>query len=46
VSIETARVIDAVPTLVMVISYWGYVLFLPLMIVAVVVFGWLVPRNR
>jgi hypothetical protein len=30
---------DAAPTLIMVVSYWGYVAFLPTMIVAFVVLG-------
>jgi len=37
---------EVVPSLVMVISYWAYVAFLPAMIVAFVVFGWLVPRKK
>jgi hypothetical protein len=32
--------IDAAPNVVMVISYCGYIAFLPAMIVAFVVFGW------
>jgi hypothetical protein len=30
---------DAAPTLIMVVSYWGYVAFLPTMIIALVVHG-------
>jgi hypothetical protein len=41
---ETAGLIDAAPNVVMLISYCGYIAFLP-MIVALVVFGWLIPRN-
>jgi hypothetical protein len=36
---------QAAPTLTMMISYWGYVSFLPVMIVALVVQGWLMPRK-
>jgi hypothetical protein len=34
------------PAAVMVISYWAYLAYLPAMILALVVFGWLVPRKR
>jgi hypothetical protein len=34
------------PTSIMVASYWGYVALPPAMIVALVVYGWLLPRNR
>ena len=34
------------PTSTMVASYWGYVALPPAMIVALVVYGWLLPRNR
>ena len=45
---ETDGVIEVAPTptLLMTISYWGYVAFLPLLIGAVVVHGWLIPRKR
>jgi hypothetical protein len=33
---------EAAPTLLMVVSYWGYLAFLPLMVVAVLVHGWLI----
>ena len=33
------------PTPVMVVSYWGYVVFLPLMIAALAV-GWLIRRKE
>jgi hypothetical protein len=32
---------EAAPTLMMVVSYWGYIAFLPLMVVAGLVHGWL-----
>lgn len=35
----------AAPTLTMVISYWGYLAFLPAIIVAFVVLGW-IPRKE
>ena len=34
------------PTPVMVISYWGYVAFLPVMIAALAVHGWLIRRKE
>lgn len=34
------------PTLTMVISYWGYVLLLPLLIVAFVINGWMIQPKR
>ena len=34
------------PTQVMVVSYWGYVAFLPVMIAALVVHGWLIRRKE
>jgi hypothetical protein len=34
------------PTSTMVASYWGYVALLPAMFVALVLYGWLLPRNR
>ena len=45
---ETDGVIEVAPTptLLMSISYWGYVAFLPLLIGAVVVHGWLIPQKR
>jgi hypothetical protein len=39
---DTAGVIDATAAPATVVSYWGYVSFLPVMIVAFVVHGWLV----
>ena len=43
---EVCRAIDVAPNLGTVILYCGYIAFLPAMIVAIVVFGWLIPRNR
>jgi hypothetical protein len=43
---EVSGAIGVAPNLIMVISYCGYVAFLPAMIVAFVVFGWLIPRNK
>ena len=34
------------PTLIMVVSYWGYVAFLPVMIAALAVHGWLTRRKE
>jgi len=34
------------PTPIMVISYWGYVAFLPALIVAFVINGWLIRPKR
>lgn len=42
----TAQVMEAAPTLIMVISYWSYLAFLPALIVAFVVLGFVVPRKR
>lgn len=36
---------ETTPTLTMVISYWGYVLFLPVFLVAFVIDGWLIPPK-
>lgn len=33
---------EVLPTLTMAVSYWGYVAFLPVMIVAFVINGWLI----
>ena len=41
-----AAVVEMAPTPVMVISYWGYVAFLPVFIVAVVIPGWLIRPQR
>jgi hypothetical protein len=41
-----AAVIEMAPTPVMVISYWGYVAFLPVFIVAFVIHGWLIQPKR
>jgi hypothetical protein len=32
---------DATPTLIMVVTYWGYVAFLPTLIVAFVILGFI-----
>lgn len=36
---------DVAPGIVKVVSYWGYVAVTPALIVAFVVFGWLIPRK-
>jgi hypothetical protein len=41
-----AAVIEMAPNPVMVISYWGYVAFLPVFIVAFVIHGWLIRPKR
>jgi hypothetical protein len=39
-------VLEMAPSPVMVISYWGYVAFLPMLIVAFVIHGWLIRPKR
>ena len=41
-----AAVVGMAQTPVMVISYWGYVTFLPVFIVAFVIHGWLIRPKR
>ena len=41
-----AAVVEIAPTSVMVISYWGYVAFLPVFIAAFVIHGWLIRPKR
>ena len=41
-----ASLVEMAPTPVMVISYWGYVAFLPVFIVAFVIHGWLIRPKR
>jgi hypothetical protein len=41
-----AAVVEMALTPVMVISYWGYVAFLPVFIVAFVIHGWLIRPKR
>ena len=36
--------LEATP--IMAISYWGYVALLPALLLALVVCGWLIPRDR
>jgi hypothetical protein len=43
---ETAGVIEVAPNTVMLVSYWGYVAFPPVLIVAFVVNGWLIRRRE
>ena len=42
---ETAGVMEVAPNKVMVVSYWGYIAFPPVLIVAFVVNGWLIRRK-
>ena len=42
---ETAGVMEVAPNTVMVVSYWGYIAFPPVLIVAFVVNGWLIRRK-
>jgi hypothetical protein len=44
--IALAAVVEMAPTPVMVISYWGYIAFLPVFIVAFVIHGWLIRPKR
>jgi hypothetical protein len=37
--------VDVAPSIVRVVSYWGYIAVTPALIVAFVVFGWLIPRK-
>jgi hypothetical protein len=41
-----AAVTEMAPTPVIVISYWGYVAFLPMFIAALVIHGWLIRPKR
>jgi hypothetical protein len=41
-----AEVVEVTPTRIMVVSYWGYVAFLPAMIVALAVHCWLIRPKR
>jgi hypothetical protein len=41
-----AGAIEAEPTPIMLLSYWGYIALLPLMLVAFVVNGWLIRWKR
>ena len=36
---------EAAPTLMMVISYWGYIVVLPLVIVAGLLYDWLIHQK-
>ena len=36
---------DAAPTLIMLVTYWGYVAFLPTLIVAFLVLGFIWRKN-
>jgi len=42
---ETTGVMEVAPNTVMVVSYWGYIAFPPVLIVAFVVNGWLIRRK-
>jgi len=37
--------VNVAPTIVRVVSYWGYLAVTPALIVAFVVCGWLIPRK-
>lgn len=45
IAIAFGATVNVAPSIVRIVSYWGYIAVTPALIVAFVVFGWLIPRK-